>query len=121
MPWKETRVMDERMKFVGRLLGGEKMAPLLPGVRDFTTNRAQDLEPVQGEWGRCHPEPESCSALPSQPHAIRSRTGDCSPEESTLFRRVHNGKPVKRNDSFISLSSQVITESWVTPISWPVS
>lgn len=28
MPWKETSVMDERMKFVGRLLSGEKMAHL---------------------------------------------------------------------------------------------
>lgn len=28
MPWKETSVMDERMKFVGRLLSGEKMSPL---------------------------------------------------------------------------------------------
>lgn len=28
MPWKETSVMDERMKFIGRLLSGEKMAPL---------------------------------------------------------------------------------------------
>lgn len=27
MPWKETSVMDERMRFVGRLLTGEKMAP----------------------------------------------------------------------------------------------
>jgi transposase InsO family protein len=28
MPWKETCVMDERMKFIGRLLSGEKMASL---------------------------------------------------------------------------------------------
>ena len=28
MPWKEICVMDERMKFIGRLLSGEKMAPL---------------------------------------------------------------------------------------------
>lgn len=28
MPWKETSAMDERMKFVGRLLSGEKMAHL---------------------------------------------------------------------------------------------
>ena len=28
MPWKEISVMDERMKFIGRLLSGEKMAPL---------------------------------------------------------------------------------------------
>jgi len=28
MPWKETSVMDERVKFIGRLLSGEKMAQL---------------------------------------------------------------------------------------------
>ena len=28
MPWKETSVMDERMRFIGRLLSGEKMAQL---------------------------------------------------------------------------------------------
>ena len=26
MPWKETRIMDERMKFIGQLLSGEKIA-----------------------------------------------------------------------------------------------
>lgn len=25
MPWKETSVMDERMKFIGRPLGGERV------------------------------------------------------------------------------------------------
>ncbi len=28
MPWKETYIMDERMKFIGRLLSGEKMTAL---------------------------------------------------------------------------------------------
>ena len=36
MPWKETCVMDERIKFIGRLLGGEKMAPL---CREFEISR----------------------------------------------------------------------------------
>ena len=36
MPWKETVVMDERMKFIGRLLSGEKMAPL---CREFGISR----------------------------------------------------------------------------------
>ena len=36
MPWKETSVMDERMKFLGRLLSGEKMAPL---CREFGISR----------------------------------------------------------------------------------
>ncbi len=36
MPWKETCVMDERTKFIGRLLSGEKMAPL---CREFGISR----------------------------------------------------------------------------------
>jgi hypothetical protein len=28
MPWKECHAMDERLRFVARLLEGEKMAPL---------------------------------------------------------------------------------------------
>lgn len=36
MPWKETSVMDERVKFIGRLLGGEKMASL---CREFGISR----------------------------------------------------------------------------------
>jgi len=28
MPWKECNQMDERLRFVARLLDGEKMAPL---------------------------------------------------------------------------------------------
>ncbi len=36
MPWKESAVVDERMKFVVRLLEGEKMAPL---CREFGISR----------------------------------------------------------------------------------
>ena len=36
MPWKDTSVLDERMKFIGRLLSGEKMAPL---CREFGISR----------------------------------------------------------------------------------
>lgn len=36
MPWKECSVMDERMKFIGRLLSGEQMAPL---CREFGISR----------------------------------------------------------------------------------
>ncbi len=36
MPWKETSVLDERTKFIGRLLAGEKMAPL---CREFGISR----------------------------------------------------------------------------------
>lgn len=36
MPWKEISVMDERIKFIGRLLSGEKMAQL---CREFGISR----------------------------------------------------------------------------------
>jgi len=36
MPWREMCVMDERTKFIGRLLSGEKMAPL---CREFGISR----------------------------------------------------------------------------------
>lgn len=36
MPWKESVIMDERMKFIGRLLQGEKMAEL---CREFGISR----------------------------------------------------------------------------------
>jgi len=31
MPWKECKPMDERLRFIARLLEGEKMAPLCRG------------------------------------------------------------------------------------------
>ena len=38
MPWKECHIMDERLRFVARLLEGEKMAPLcvMEGVANFS-------------------------------------------------------------------------------------
>src|SRR5260221_5459195 len=36
MPWKECSVMDERVRFVGRLLDGEKMVTL---CREFAISR----------------------------------------------------------------------------------
>jgi len=36
MPWKECQPMDERLRFIARLLEGEKMAPL---CREFVISR----------------------------------------------------------------------------------
>ena len=36
MPWLECKPMDERIRFIGRLLEGEKMAPL---CREFVISR----------------------------------------------------------------------------------
>ena len=56
MPWKECHVMDERLRFVARLLEGEKMAPLCAvtfmqydlGYFDDETCR---LEPIDYPFG----------------------------------------------------------------------
>jgi hypothetical protein len=43
MPWKECSVMDERLRFVARLLDRRIDVPtVLPGVRDFPQDRLQD-------------------------------------------------------------------------------
>jgi hypothetical protein len=39
--------MDEHLRFVARLLDGEKMARLCPGFRDLPQDRLDDLQPVQ--------------------------------------------------------------------------
>ena len=53
MPWKETSVMDERMKFVGRLLYGEKMAPLCEefGISRVTGHKLWQRYQEQGSPG----------------------------------------------------------------------
>ena len=40
MPWKECKPMDERLKFVARILDGEKMAPL---CREFGISPADGV------------------------------------------------------------------------------
>lgn len=53
MPWKESHVLDERMKFVGRLLAGEKMAPLCRefGVSRVTGHKIWSRYQAQGAFG----------------------------------------------------------------------
>ncbi len=41
MPWNECKPMDERLKFVGRFLSGEKMAPL---CHEFGISRVTDYK-----------------------------------------------------------------------------
>jgi putative transposase len=53
MPWKASSVMDERLKFVGRLLSGEKMAPLCRefGISRVTGHRLWKRYQDQGSFG----------------------------------------------------------------------
>jgi len=55
MPWRECNPMDERLKFIARLLDGEKMAGL---CREFGISRktgykilGRRLEPLQNPFG----------------------------------------------------------------------
>lgn len=53
MPWKETSVMDERMKFIGRILSGEKIAPLCKefGISRVTGHKIWDRYQQEGSRG----------------------------------------------------------------------
>jgi hypothetical protein len=82
MAWKECHVVDERLRFIARLLDGEKMRPLCRGVRDLPENRLQDAGPVSGlRPGRPHrPEPaplparqSSCPTSSKPPSGSRRR------------------------------------------------
>jgi transposase len=59
MPWKECKPMDERLRFIARLLEGEKMAPLCRefGISRVTGykiyNRYKDTG-LDGLNDRCH-------------------------------------------------------------------
>jgi len=52
MPWKQSSVMDERLRFLARVLDGE---PMTEGCRDFRylpQDRVQDLRPWNTAWKR---------------------------------------------------------------------
>ena len=51
MPWKECHVMDERLRFVARLLEGEKMAPLCAEFGISRKTGYKILRPLQGLRG----------------------------------------------------------------------
>jgi hypothetical protein len=50
MPWKACHIMDERLRFVARLLGRRADDDALHGVRHLPEDRLQDLRPLQGLW-----------------------------------------------------------------------
>ena len=53
MPWRETCVMDERLKFIGRLLSGEKLAPLCReyGISRVTGHKIWNRYQEEGSRG----------------------------------------------------------------------
>jgi len=56
MPWEESVIMDERMKFIGRLLQGDKMAEL---AREFGISRKTGYK----FWGRFPKRPNTQDSL----------------------------------------------------------
>jgi hypothetical protein len=56
MPWKECKPMDERIRFIGRLLESEKMAPLCRefGIRRVTGCRTRSNARSSGSRRNIH-------------------------------------------------------------------
>lgn len=83
MPWKETSVMDERTKFLGRLLGGEKMAPL---CREFGISRTTGHK----IWSRY--QQDGISALQNRSRAPHSHPNKTPFEVEQLIVRLKKEK-----------------------------
>ena len=76
MPWKECSVMEERLRFVARLLEGEAMSDVVPGVRHLAQDRLQDLRPLQGARARGADRPLAPAGALRQPAAGPDREPD---------------------------------------------
>ena len=68
MPWKECHVMDERLRFVARLLEGEKMAPLcaefgVPGMTVIARIRTVLHDPCNPDRGSATPPKQKGAEL----------------------------------------------------------
>ena len=50
MPWKESSKMDERMSFVVRLRGGERMSELCPRNTESAVKRDTSLPSDTSAW-----------------------------------------------------------------------
>jgi len=84
MPWKETSVMDERMKFISRLLSGDKMAGL---CREFGVSR------VTGHkiWKRY--KQDGARGLYDRSRAPHKHPNQLSSEIERLIIRLKKEKP----------------------------
>jgi len=84
MPWKESNMMDERTKFVGRLLEGEMMAPL---CREFGISRDTGYK----IWNRY--KDQGSSGLPNKSRAPHSHPNQLPFEVEQLLVRLKQEKP----------------------------
>ena len=120
MPWKECHVMDERLRFVARLLEGEKMAPLCAefGMSRKTGYKIYDrykdcgigAPAVHGTTptgdqhrprGPRSPQPRQTSA-PASPHRHGHRALAPDRAECVVVRRLQG--PVHARQSAVLLS-----------------
>lgn len=83
MPWKETSVMDERIKFIGRLLSGEKMASL---CREFGISRMTGYK----IWNRY--SEQGSSGLSNRSHAPHRHPNQLPLEIEQLIVRLKKEK-----------------------------
>ena len=83
MPWKECHVMDERLRFVARLLEGEKMAPLCAefGISRKTGYKIFDRYKDCGVAGLQRSE---SPAAPAGESAAGADRGDDRPPEARV-------------------------------------
>ena len=81
MPWKECHVMDERLRFVARLLDGEKMAAVCEefGISRKTGYKIYERYKDMRRAGTDGPQPAAVSARQSA--ADGRREGDRPAEE----------------------------------------
>ncbi len=84
MPWKETSVMDERMRFIGRLLSGEKMAPL---CREFGISRVTGYK----IWNRY--EKDGAQGVYNRSRAPHKHPNQIPFEVEQLIVRLKKEKP----------------------------
>jgi hypothetical protein len=94
MPWKEGHVVDERVRFVARLLDGEKMAVLCPGVRDLAQDRIQDLRAAPGH--RDYRTPFAPTTACPLPRRTRSSRGSRLATHQVRFERARLPRCSKR-------------------------
>ena len=75
MPWKECHVVDERLRFVARLLDGEKMAALCAefGISRKTGYKIYERYKDCGVAGADRPEPAAVPARQSAADGDRER------------------------------------------------
>jgi transposase len=110
MPWKECHIMDERLRFVARLLEGEKMAPLCAefgisrktGYKIFDRYKDCGLQAFSDRSHRAH---RQANRLPAPIEATivrlkREYPGWGAPKIREKLRQQFTGPHLRRRATF---------------------